>query len=255
MLAIFFLCLSLKSVTAPCVITTPLLTPTHIYTMREAKRNFDGTFAFVKDPAEIGQRFGRLVVISRIGTSKCGSIILRCRCDCGNYTDSWSTTLRDGTAQSCGCLNNEHRLAATTKHGKVRSRVYSSWCSMLSRCENENNAAFKDYGGRGITVCEQWHDFRNFLSDMGLPPEGMTIDRIAVNGNYEPENCRWADKITQMNNRRGNVLLSFNGKTLSVAQWVRDTGLPRTTILGRLGRKWSVEKTLMTPLMRDANRT
>jgi len=121
---------------------------------------------------------------------------------------------------------------------------------MIARCENPNCPEFIYYGGRGIAVCERWHDFRNFLSDMGNRPTGTTLDRVKVNLNYEPENCRWANKEIQSNNRRSNILIEYSGKIQSVAQWAREVGLKRQTILLRIARKWSVERALTTPLQR-----
>jgi hypothetical protein len=119
---------------------------------------------------------------------------------------------------------------------------------MLARCTNPNLPEFPYYGGRGITVCERWRNFKNFLSDMGERPAGTTLDRIKVNLNYDPQNCRWANQDIQSNNKRSNILLEYQGRIQSVAQWAREFGWKRTTILGRLGRKWSVERTLGTPL-------
>ncbi len=230
------------------------LTSTHGDNMREAKRTSTGRFQYVNTPAEIGKRFGRLLVLERSGTSKWGDIIFRCRCDCGNETRSWSTTLSDGTSKSCGCLNREKVVRSATRHGnsprKKATPEYNSWAAMMSRCRNSRSPEFRYYGGRGITICERWLDFKNFLSDMGQRPAKTTLDRIKVNLNYEPSNCRWATKETQSNNRRCNVLIEYLGKIQSVAQWSRQTGLKRITILGRIARGWSVERTLTAPLQR-----
>ncbi len=230
------------------------LTSTHGDNMREAKRTTTGRFQYVNTPDEIGKRFGRLLVLERSGISKWGDIIFRCRCDCGNETRSWSTTLRDGTAQSCGCLNREKIVRSATRHGNSPRRKatpeYNSWAAMMSRCRNSRSLEFRYYGGRGITVCERWNDFRNFLSDMGKRPEKTTLDRIKVNLNYDPSNCRWATKETQSNNCRSNILLECFGKTQSVAQWAREVGLKRQALLSRLARQWSLERALGTPSRR-----
>ncbi len=222
--------------------------------MREAKRTSTGRFKYVNTPTEIGERFGRLLVLERSGTSKWGDIIFRCRCDCGNETRSWGSTLRDGTAKSCGCLNREKIAHSVTRHGnstrKQRTPEYNSWAAMMARCRNPRCPEFHYYGGRGITVCERWNDFKTFLSDMGQRPTKTTLDRIKVNLNYEPSNCRWANKETQSNNRRTNILIEYLGRIQSVAQWSREMGLKRQAILGRIARGWTVEQTLSTPVLR-----
>ncbi len=245
---------SLASTITPRTNVAQWLTSTHGDNMREAKRTTTGRFQYVNTPAEIGKRFGRLLVLERNGTAKSGEIIFLCRCDCGNETRSWGTTLRDGTTKSCGCLNREKITKSLTKHGNCsRKRAtpeYNSWSAMMARCRNPKCPEFHYYGGRGITVCERWNDFRNFLSDMGQRPEKTTLDRIKVNLNYDPSNCRWATSETQSNNCRSNILLECFGKTQSVAQWAREVGLKRQALLSRLGRKWSVERALSTPLQR-----
>ena len=130
------------------------------------------------------------------------------------------------------------------RHGKTGTRVYRIWANMLQRCENPNTEKFTQYGERGILVCEEWHDFKAFLGDMGEPPDGMTIDRIDTNGNYEKSNCRWATLRVQANNKTNNRVITFNGKTMTTAQWARETEIPFTTIRMRLHRGWSIQKTL-----------
>lgn len=122
--------------------------------------------------------------------------------------------------------------------------TYSSWADMVQRCTNPKRKRYADYGGRGIQVCDRWRKFENFLADMGPRPEGMELDRIENDGNYEPGNCRWSTPTTQSNNRRSNRLLSFNGETLTVADWARRTGISAPAIAKRLKRGWSIEKAL-----------
>lgn len=151
-----------------------------------------------------GQKFGRLTVINKESRSKKREIIWQCLCDCGNLKNAIGYRLTKGYVQSCGCLRKDRAREANITHNKCYSRIYSIWKNMLSRCNNSNHDAFPDYGGRGIKVCERWLKFENFFADMGDPPEGLTIDRIDVNRNYEFYNCRWATWSEQNFNKRNS---------------------------------------------------
>ncbi len=206
-----------------------------------------------------GQRFGRLVVISRTDdyvTPK-GRHIAKwlCQCDCGNMHKATGCHLRSGSLKSCGCYNNECRRARVIRHGQSDTRLHDVWNSMRYRCSNPNNKGYHLYGERGIKVCNEWlgsDGFQNFSKwafsngyDESAPHGKCTIDRIDVNGNYEPSNCRWVSVQDQNNNRRSNRYLTLNGETRTLAQWARITGIGWSTILARIDKYgWSVKDAL-----------
>jgi hypothetical protein len=125
------------------------------------------------------------------------------------------------------------------KHGMYKSKVYHAWQTMRDRCNNSNNARFHRYGGRGITVCDRWHEFDNFYADMGDAPHGTSLDRIDTDGNYEPSNCRWATPKQQSNNTSTNTHVTYNGKTQTLAEWAAELGIPYSRIVYRHARGWT----------------
>jgi hypothetical protein len=154
-----------------------------------------------------GQRFGRLTVIERAMNSPHGMTKWLCKCDCGAEIIARRGNLHTGNTQSCGCWRRDSATAGHIIHGEGKryqtTAEYRCWRNMITRCRNPHNHAFKNYGGRGISICDEWLDFKCFLADMGRRPStGFSLDRINNDGNYEPGNCRWATRKQQANNKR-----------------------------------------------------
>lgn len=198
-----------------------------------------------------GRRFGRLVALrqaaERVGPKQCIGWV--CSCDCGKEIVVRGYSLRDGNTRSCGCLFLDSVITHGQTRGRQGSGAYRSWDHMIQRCTNHSHKHYANYGGRGISVCERWMSFEAFRADMGERPPGTTLDRIDVNGNYEPTNCRWATLLEQQNNRRDNRMICYGGRQMSLADWSRETSLTTPCISGRLKRKWSIEKALTTPMI------
>lgn len=174
-----------------------------------------------------GKRFTRLVALCREGTQVQPSGQARpmwvCRCDCGAMVSVRGSDLRSGNTKGCG----NHKVAPNKTHGKSggKSAAFSRWCGMRNRCNNTNSPQYADYGGRGITVCERWNDFVNFLADMGEPPASeMQIERRDNSGPYSPENCYWATRTQQARNRRSNITITANGETMCLKAWCERLG-------------------------------
>lgn len=178
-----------------------------------------------------GLKIGRWSVL-RQATSRQGVTMWACRCDCGTERVISRTNLLDrrNKVKSCGCWRRERITLANFRHGMSDSSTYGSWSSMRTRCLNPNVREFRHWGGRGITVCDQWTDFANFHEDMGDRPEGTTLDRIDVNGGYEPGNCRWADTVTQAHNKRAALKVSADD-----VRAIRALDAPQTVIAALFG--------------------
>lgn len=191
-----------------------------------------------------GAVFARLTVLSK--TARKGrDRAWRCQCACGAYVVVTSASLRSGNTKSCGCLKRERIARLRLKHGEAGSKLYWVWADLVGRCTNPSHARFADYGGRGITVCARWRaSFADFHSDVGARPLGYTLDRKDNNGGYEPGNVQWSTRLAQANNKRNNARITYQGRTQTLAEWARETGLPYDTLKGRLRNGWQPEKAL-----------
>ena len=191
-----------------------------------------------------GRRYGKLVVLNRDENNKGRNVKWVCVCDCGSQTTVCGNDLKAGKTVSCGCLRKEgsHRT-----HSMSRTRLYRIWGNMKSRCTNSNVKQYKDYGARGITVCQEWMDsfetFKEWAMANGYSEE-LTIDRIDVNGNYNPSNCRWITRKEQSLNRTDNHWLNYKGETKTIAEWSAITGIHRATIESRLRNGMTTEQAL-----------
>ena len=201
-----------------------------------------------------GKPFGRLIPQRYVGGSK-----WECLCECGNVTIVMTQNLTRGDTTSCGCFKREQFIVRVVKrtHGQTEDSIYNRWCAMIRRCHNPHDAAFADYGGRGITVCERWrHSFEAFYEDMGDPPAGMSLDRYPDNnGNYEPGNVRWATRHQQARNKRNAHLLTYNGETHGITTWAEkltdSLHITKGCLDSRIRKGWGVERALTTPLIQS----
>ena len=205
----------------------------------------------------VGQKFGQLVVRQTGGKNYRGRVMWLCRCDCGNAKEVLPYNLLSGNTKSCGCLMREvhlvlHRTHGATARGSGARGLYNRWQAMLTRCRNPNVSNYKNYGGRGISVCDRWMQFENFYADMGDPPDGASLDRIDNQGNYEPQNCRWSDRKEQNRNRRISHVIVHDGISLPISAWAEKLGVTRGLIRDRLRLGWSVERALTTPARKMA---
>ena len=198
-----------------------------------------------------GKRFNRLVVVKEVDKNKYGTRQWLCKCDCGKYVIDTSNHITTGHTKSCGCYKIEFAKNSFTKHGEKYTRLYNIWCSMKQRCYDENCNNYTRYGGKGISVCDEWNNsyecFRDWSMRNGYK-DNLSIDRVNNNGNYEPDNCRWATRKTQSNNKSSNHVITYNGITKTVKQWSEDININYGTLLSRFLRGWSIERALKQPV-------
>jgi hypothetical protein len=194
-----------------------------------------------------GMRYGKLLAIKQNGYDQSPSrkhVKWDCICDCGKSVNVRLNSLRSGNIKSCGCL---FKLGNNKTHGMSKTTEYLTWLNIKSRCNNPKNKDYHIYGERGIKLCKEWQNsFETFLKDMGKKPSiEHSIDRIDNNGNYEKNNCRWANNYTQSRNKRNNVFYTYNGKKMCITDWASYLGISLSTLYERLD-KWSLNKSLST---------
>lgn len=206
---------------------------------RPSRGDFRGD-EMAKKPADLsGQTFAQFTVICLLKQT-----YWLCRCSCGSYRVHMSANLKNQNAKDCGCIW-KNRLAT---HRLKGTSVYKAWQSMRQRCYNQKAKEFKGYGARGISVCDRWKSsFDNFLTDLGHPEKGMWLERNDVNGNYEPDNCRWATPTEQGRNKRNNILITAFGKTKCLSAWAVEYSIHYYTLTGRIKLGWDAEKALSQP--------
>lgn len=197
-----------------------------------------------------GKRYNKLVVVKRVENAKGGVPMWECVCDCGNTTVVRGANLKSGAVKSCGCLLKTTK--STLKHDMSNTLLYKKWAGMKSRCFTPSLPSYKNYGGRGISVCDEWKNsfeaFRDWALSNGYS-DNLTIERIDPNGDYCPENCTWITLSEQARNRRSNYSFEYNGETRNLADWCRLLGIPYGVVHNRINKlKWSFERAISEPV-------
>lgn len=193
----------------------------------------------------VGRRFGRLTIVRVVEAPGRATVIARCAC--GTEKTLRLKDLRSGAVKSCGCLRAEVAGAANRTHGRTKSPEHRAWMAMRARCNNPKVVSYRRYGGRGIRVCARWDSFANFMSDLGPKPSpDHSIDRIDVDGDYEPGNVRWATKREQVTNMRRTYRVLYQGKLVPLCELARLCGINARTFRNRIERGWSIDRALQT---------
>ena len=206
----------------------------------------------------MGERYGRLVILEYHSRGKYRDLKYLCKCDCGKEKVIYLNSLRRGSTTSCGCYRKETTSENSTTHGLTDHRLYGVWIDMKRRCNNVKNSRYKNYGGRGIKVCEEWENNFELFYEWSMHNgygKKLTIDRIDNDGDYEANNCRWSDMITQQNNTTRSRHITIDGETHTMAQWSRIKCLDQGVIKDRLNKlNWTVMEAINTPLQRQKNK-
>jgi len=198
----------------------------------------------------VGRTFGKWTVISVSDIYKNGQYRWNCKCECGNEGIVFSSNLIRNISTSCGCYGRQIIGKKTITHGQAhKTRIYDIWTGIRKRCTNPNCKAYKDYGGRGIKICGRWQKFENFYEDMKEGyADDLSLDRFPdINGDYSPQNCRWANSKEQNNNKRNSRFIELDGEILTITQWASLSGVHHTTIGARLKSAWPIKKAIFTP--------
>jgi hypothetical protein len=208
-------------------------------------------FNIMKMIGMVGKVFGKWTVVARAGSSH-RSPTWTCQCECGKRKEVVGKTLRNGDSTSCGCQAPLLISKARTRHGYARlgqvTPTWRTWAGIIRRCTNPHDKAFKRYGAKGITICDRWKVFENFLEDMGERPEGLTIDRINGRLGYFKENCRWATQKEQQNNRLNNMTIAYRGEHKTVSEWADCLNIKAHTLANRIRLGWTPEDTIEKPI-------
>lgn len=200
-----------------------------------------------------GQILGHLEVLAITDERKHGKVVWLCKCECGNLKKVDSGNLQNGSTVSCGCYSKNILNKSRIKHGMNKSRIYNIYICMKERCYNQNAKSYKEYGKRGIRVCDEWlgeDGFKNFYewSIKNGYADNLSIDRIDVNVGYEPTNCRWATSVMQNNNTRRNNYITLDGEIHTMAEWCRIKNVSRSAIVERIKKGWDVEEAFSVPI-------
>ena len=200
-----------------------------------------------KETNEIGNKYGRLTIIKQTEDKR----YYECLCECGNHKVARLWNLKSGDTKSCGCYLKEIRKTLNRKHGMKGTKIYRTWQSMKRRCYNINDNNYKHYGKRKIVVCDEWKNdfmsFYNWAMTNGYD-DSLTLDRIDVDGNYEPNNCRWVDQKTQQNNKRNNCYIEYKGMKKTLSEWADYYNLSYRCVKGRHLLGWDIKRIVETPI-------
>ena len=197
-----------------------------------------------------GRVCGKLTVIEQADRNTLGQALWRCVCECGNECVTTGVYLRSGHTKSCGCLCADKLRDIRTTHGDSTARLYRIWKDILRRCEDPRRRGYVDYGGRGIKICDEWKSYEAF-KEWALSNgynDALSIDRINNDEGYCPSNCQWTDDVTQANNKRSNRLITIEDKTMTMAQWSRETGISYGALQRRISSGWDPADAVTLPI-------